>query len=41
MAYVSVPGIEILKVAGAGDVSQERVILRMEESVELDQRMYS
>lgn len=35
MAYVSVPGIEILKVAGAGDVSQERVILRMEESVNL------
>ena len=35
MAYVSVPGIEIVKVAGAGDVSQERVVLRMEESVDL------
>lgn len=35
MAYVSVAGIQIVRVADPGDISKERVLLRMEQSVDL------
>jgi hypothetical protein len=35
LAYVSTAGLEIIKVADAGDLQKERVILRMAESTTL------
>lgn len=35
MVYVTVPGLDILKVADAGNLQKERVILRMAESTSL------
>jgi hypothetical protein len=35
LTYVSIAGLEIIKIADAGDLQNERVILRMAESISL------